>query len=468
MPHLNNTPSATRWVAGGIVVKQGMRLFSNLIMTRILTPEAFGLMAIVNLMLQALNMLSDVGINKSVIRSEREDVVFLQTAWSLQVVRGLLLWLMTLLMAWPVSQYYDEPLLLFILPCSGTIALFMGLNSIAILQNQKHLKYKKLVIFENVAALVGLIAMIFFGILYNSVWALVAGGILSTLVMTFFSHNFFKSIKHSFRWNKEVVHELFHFGKWVFLSTALTFFVSQYDKLALGKLADMHALGLYAIAVVWAGLPTMIVSQLSNKVFYPVVSELYRNGELVKITDIRNSIVILSVVICIFMIASGHLLINVLYEVEYHLAGELVSVLAVLAFFQIIENINTNLLMTVGRPKDKIISQIAGILILVVFLSPLYSSFGMLGIAFLASVSMMLRAYILDIQLRKDKINNLLFDFGMTILLLMLGTISYLLIVNFSEYVSDVLLLITGLITMLLTLIFVFLKQQTLRNLMNV
>jgi len=449
-------------------VKQSMRLISNLIMTRILAPEVFGLMAIVNLALQALNMLSDVGISQSVIRSEREDAVYLRTAWSLQVVRGGVLWIMTVVLAWPVSQYYDEPTLLLILPCSGTMALFMGLNSIAILQYRKHLKYKKLVILDSIAAILGLVVMVALGLIYGSIWALVIGGVLSTLAMTFFGYHFFENIKHSFCWNKEVVHELYHFGKWVFLSTVLTFFVGQYDKLALGKLADMHSLGLYSIAMVWAGLPVMVVSQLSNKIFYPVVNELYRGKELVKITEIRNSLVTLSVVVCIFMMAIGHLLINVLYEAEYKQSGGLVSVLAVLALFQIIENINTNLLLTVGRPKDKIISQITGILILVVLISPAYSQFGMTGIAFLASISMMFRAYILNFQLLKDKINTLAFDFKMTISLLTLGTISYLSIRNVSEYFSDVVLLVIASIFMSFLLIFVFLKQQTLRSLMNV
>lgn len=467
MSYLDNTSSATKWVAGGMLIKQGMRLVSNLIMTRILTPEIFGLMAIINLVIQGLNMLSDVGIKPSVIRSNREDGEFLKTAWSLQVIRGGLLWIMTLVLALPISRYYEEPILLYILPCSGLIALFMGLNSIAILQHQKQLRYKKIIILDSIAALLGLFVMIGLGLLYHSIWALVVGGILSTLVMTISSFLFFKNIKHRFCWNKEVMHELFHFGKWVFLSTALTFFVGQYDKLALGKLADMHALGLYAIAMVWAGLPVMIMAELSGKVFFPVASELFRKGDLSKISAIRKSFVKLSVVICICMIAIGQSLINVLYSAEYEQAGMLLSVLAILALFQIIESINTSLLLTVGRPKDKIISQVVGLAILILFLPLAFSKFDMIGIAFLAVVSMIVRAFILSLQLRKDTFNFFLFDLNIMVTLLIIGFIFYMGLNSVTSILSDVVLLISSAMLTLLVLITVYLKQSALRKLMN-
>ncbi|PHS29821.1 MAG: hypothetical protein COA95_11090 [Methylophaga sp.] len=468
MSHLNNASSATKWVAGGMLVKQSMRLISNLIMTRILTPEVFGLMAIVNLTIQGINMLSDVGIRPSVIRSTREDDIFLKTAWSLQVVRGGVLWIMTLILALPVSRYYDEPILLYILPCSGLIALFMGLNSIAFLQNEKHLKYKRIIVLESISAMIGLLVMIALGLLYNSIWALVAGGILSTLVMTISSFLFFENIKHHFCWNKEVIHELFHFGKWVFISTALTFFVGQYDKLALGKLADMQALGLYAIAMVWAGIPVMIMGQLSEKIFFPVASELYRKGSLDEISAIRNSIVKLSVVICLFMVTIGQALINVLYTAEYKEAGALLSVLAVLALFQIIESVNTSLLLTVGRPKDKIISQVAGLCVLVLFLPLAFSKLGMYGIAFLAVISMMIRAFILDLQLKKDSFNFLLFDLKTTAFLLLTGFILYTWVESVVSRFLSIILLTGGVLITLIILVTVYLRQPSLRKLMNV
>jgi len=468
MENLKNTRSATKWVAAGILVKQGLRLVSNLIMTRILSPEVFGIMAIINLVIQALNMISDIGLRPSIIRSPRSDDVYLRTAWTIQVVRGMVLWLFTILVAWPISQYYEEPVLLYILPCSGLIALFMGFNSIAVIQNQKKLKYKKIAILDVISALIGLIVMVVCGIIYHSVWSLVLGGILSTLFMTIFSFYFLDKFKHSFCWNKEVVYELFHFGKWVFISTVLTFFVAQYDKLALGKLADMSSLGLYSIAMVWAQLPVMIFSQLNNKILYPVVAEYNRTGEFKKCAAIRNSIVKLSMVICIFMVAAGQLIVEVLYERNYSEAGDLVSILGILAWFQIVESINTNLLMAVGRPKDKIPSQVMGLVVLVGFMGVVYLNYGMYGVAVLAAASMMVRAYILDLQLRKDQVYFLMFDIKKTLILIGVGLGLHWLIDSSLVNLSNIIVLTLACVLTTLFLVYIFLKQTQLKRLMNV
>src|SRR6056297_894581 len=88
-----------------------LRLGSNLILTRILFPEAFGLMALVAVFLTGLKMFSDFGLNASIIRSARgDDPIFLQTAWTVQILRGIMLWLISVMLAGPVAAFYEEPL----------------------------------------------------------------------------------------------------------------------------------------------------------------------------------------------------------------------------------------------------------------------------------------------------------------------------------------------------------------------
>ena len=467
MSILKNTSAATKWVAGGMVIKQGMRLVSNLVMTRILPPEAFGIMAIVNMSLQALNMFSDIGLRPSIIKSDRSDSVFLNTAWTVQIVRGMFLWLLTASLAWPISKYYGEPILLYVLPCSGLMALCMGFNSISVTQNEKQLLYSRLIILDNVTALIGLMTMVVVGIYTRSVWALVLGGITSTLLMTLFGYLFLGKISHRFFWDKNVVHELFHFGKWVFLSTALTFFVGQYDKLALGKLANMTSLGLYSIAMVWAQLPVMIISQFNNKVIYPIIAEYNRRGELQKAVLLRKAILRIILLISIFMVAAGHIIIKVFYEHEYVRAADILTILSIAAWFEIIEGINTHFLLVVGRPKDKLIGQILGLIILSSFMSAAYLDYEMNGVALLAVASMMVRSFALDFQLRKEKIKFFIFDIKMTLRFLILGFGLHWLIINKLQIYSDILILIVAILITLLITIYVFFKQTALARLMN-
>ncbi len=100
------------WTLSGHTSSQILRLGSNLILTRLLFPEAFGLMALVQTFIIGLEMFSDVGIRPSIIQNHRgNDPSFLNTAWTIQVIRGFMLWLGACLMAIPAANFFHQPML---------------------------------------------------------------------------------------------------------------------------------------------------------------------------------------------------------------------------------------------------------------------------------------------------------------------------------------------------------------------
>ena len=91
---------AGSWAVTGFVTTQAIRLGGNLILTRLLFPEAFGLMAIVYVFMAGLALFSDLGINPSIIQNRQGgDPDFLNTAWVVQILRGVLIWVTGLLIA---------------------------------------------------------------------------------------------------------------------------------------------------------------------------------------------------------------------------------------------------------------------------------------------------------------------------------------------------------------------------------
>ena len=101
--------SASAWTVASSVASQGIRFFANLILSRLLFPEAFGMMALVSAVMSGLEMFSDLGIGPSVIRNPAPARRFLDTVWTLQVVRGWGLWVIAVMMAYPMAQWYAEP-----------------------------------------------------------------------------------------------------------------------------------------------------------------------------------------------------------------------------------------------------------------------------------------------------------------------------------------------------------------------
>src|SRR5438045_2674881 len=81
------------WTLASYAAEISSRFISNLIVTRLLFPEAFGLIAAATALMVSLSLISDVGVRTLVIQSERgEDPNFLHAAWTFQSIRGIALW----------------------------------------------------------------------------------------------------------------------------------------------------------------------------------------------------------------------------------------------------------------------------------------------------------------------------------------------------------------------------------------
>src|SRR5262245_1168886 len=131
---------------------QLIRFGSNLVLSRLLFPEAFGLSALVNIMNQGLIMLSDVGLPTVIVQSPRGDEPrFLNTAFTWQAVRSLLLWICALAMAIPMAYMFAEPELKWLIPVGAMSVLFLGVRSTAYFTLRRQLRLLPLLILELVA-----------------------------------------------------------------------------------------------------------------------------------------------------------------------------------------------------------------------------------------------------------------------------------------------------------------------------
>ena len=87
-----------------------LRMLSSVVLARLFSPLYFGLMTLLTTVLVGLNLFSHLGLGDSVIQNPRGDEpLFLNTAWTLQVIRGTGLWVMTMLLAWPVAHFTTNP-----------------------------------------------------------------------------------------------------------------------------------------------------------------------------------------------------------------------------------------------------------------------------------------------------------------------------------------------------------------------
>ena len=330
---------ASIWVALSMPVAHGLQLVRSLVLTRLLFPDAFGVAAIIWSVQQGLAMCSDVGLIPNVVSHKRgDDPRFLQTVWTLGIVRGALLWLVSCAIAYPLALAYDEPALLALVPVAGLATLIAGFDSTAWAAHARGLKQKRVTLVGYLYEVIGLVVVVALAAWLRSVWALVIGNVLVTLVRVVLAFQLMPGIRHKLRWEHSAVRDLVNFGKWVFLSSLMTFLAMRSDRLILGVLIPRATLGVYSIALVLAEIPIQLVSRLGGTVLMPTISE-QRRVDPSKLSNqvlrARGALLRLGLLLCLGVAIAAPAFFRYLYDARYHEAGWMAQFLALSAWVTI-------------------------------------------------------------------------------------------------------------------------------------
>lgn len=353
----------TLMTLGGVGFGHVLRLVSNLLLARLLFPEAFGLMAIVNMFAQGLNMFSDIGIRPAIVQHPRGgEETFLNTAWTIQIIRGIGLALCLSILAWPISKAYGEPQLLSLLPVVGINSALFALTSTAVAQLNRQLILGRQILIDLTGQVVSLVTMVLFAWVYPSVWALVFGSTASAIVTVALSHLALPGIRHRLCWDEQSRKELFGFGRWITMSTAFTFLQLQADRLILSTFTSMALIGVYSVASNLSQVAVMVGGKLTGSVLFPLYATWGREdkGRLGRqLYRARIRVLALFLIPPCLLVALGPPIIDLLYDDRYREAGAMLSLLSLAVVPQVITMTADPVLLAVGDSYRHMVLTIA-------------------------------------------------------------------------------------------------------------
>ncbi|MFT4114986.1 oligosaccharide flippase family protein [Silvibacterium sp.] len=310
-----------------------LRLVSSIVLSRLFAPDLFGVLALVTTFIVGLNLFSHIGLETSVIQNPRgDDPDFLNTAWTIQVLRGLGVFVLTIPLAWPVAHFYHEPRMIWLLPAIGFGSAIAGFTSPSMMTLARHLGVGRLSLNELLQQVVQFAVTLIWALFQPSLMALVAGRIVSELVRMAVSYMMMPEIRPRFRWEKQAVHDLVTFGRWILIGTALTFLALQSDRLILGKLVTFGMLGIYGIAFSLSDIPRQIILQFCSRVGFPFIakfSDRPRPEYRTILRKYRLPVLAVGGLLLITVICSGDLFILRVYDKRYHEAAWMIGILAI-------------------------------------------------------------------------------------------------------------------------------------------
>ena len=379
------------WTLVSFTLGQGLRVFTTVVLARLLAPELFGIMILVNSLRTGIDLVSDVGVGQNIITNPMgDDKSYYQTAWTLQAIRGVLLWIVSCLAAWPLASMYHAPILMTLLPIAGLYFVLQGFTSVSLFLAQKRFMLRRVNAFELAMDVLSSACHVGLALITQTVWALVFGGLLYVAGRMVASYYLLPDVNSRFQLSKTFALQILSFGKWIFLSSIVYYFAMSSDRLYLAKVAPLGLLGVYGIARNFSDLITSLVVRLSAFVIVPLIASSFdmpRDSLKANLAPIRLRFLLLAAAGLGTFSALADLPIGILYDHRYQSAGWMISVLAIGAWIAILCSINESTLLGLRQPLYGAAANSLKLVWLLAGLPVSYSLFGILGVITVVALS---------------------------------------------------------------------------------
>ena len=342
------------WTLGSHITGQTIRLASNLILARLLFPEAFGTMAIVAAVLAGVTMFTDVGLSLSVIRSVRgADPRFLNTVWTLQILKGIAVAIALLCLAWPFAWIFNIPALGPMIATIGLVSVIGGAQSTKLELATRDLQAKRITLLALGSQLISIAAVVCVAWVWPSPWALLWGSVVGTALNSIGSHVVLQGPSNKLAWDKEGVREVFHFGGWILLSSGLTFLASEGLQLVRASLVDLRLMGLIGMGAILSLAFSSATNLISGNVMFPAYAEVWRKDPS-RLRDVvaraRMAILIPSWLFSATLVVFGPALIAFLYDDRYTDMGLIIQIQSAGLCFSMVASAYTTIPFVIGKP----------------------------------------------------------------------------------------------------------------------
>ena len=248
-------------------------LIKFIIMAKFLSPVEFGVFGIALLTIGFFQAMTETGVSAYLVQAHEEEKEYVSSAWIISSARGAALFILTALVAYPVSVFFNSRASLIVILVAAFIPLFSGLENPAVAKFQRYLDFNREFFFRLSISIVDVVVASTLIIIYKSSLALISAVVLTTLFETVLSFVVI-SPRPRLIWETEKITKLFHFGKWLTAISSLSYFVEQMDSIVVGKVLGVGALGIYELAQKYSWQIMSDAGLVFSKVTFPLFSRI--------------------------------------------------------------------------------------------------------------------------------------------------------------------------------------------------
>ena len=256
----------------------GARIVSNLlsagailVLARLLTPEDFGIVAIAMAVLTVVQSSTELSLNNALIQKDSVDRSHIDTAWTMALIRAVIIVVFFVLAAWPLSLAYSNLDMIPVFIVSGITGALIGLQNPHIWLATKKMSFMPLALVQLSFKGFGIPISIALALVWESYWSIIAGNALGALAAGALSYIL---LPYRPRLTLEHVREIWSFSGWMFFNQFLETLNWRIDQLIIGLVVPKGQLGIYAVADNFAVIPTRETTQPIRHALFPGLANL--------------------------------------------------------------------------------------------------------------------------------------------------------------------------------------------------
>ncbi len=377
---LQRMASGALWMIFMRFSVKSISIVSTLILARLLTPEDFGVMALVSSIYALVELLRAFGFDVALIQNQKADRDHYDTAWTLNILFALLATTVILLSAPLAGRFFQDNRLIPALYMIALMVFIDGFSNIGTVEFRKQLDFKREYPFHLLTKLSGFLVTIPLAFYWRSYWAMLYGMLTTTIMWVVLSYAL---QGYRPRFSLKARKDLLTFSFWLLINNALQYLNKNSHTFILGKLIGSARLGIYSLAEEIAMLAANELIAPINSAAYPGYAKLAENPADLKQAYLatQSYIVLLSLPCALGIAVTAPVLVPVMLGSQWLAA---VPVMQIIALAAALESINTNttyVFLTLARQSIITRLLILRALLLVPLLVWLAGEWGLTGAA---------------------------------------------------------------------------------------
>jgi O-antigen/teichoic acid export membrane protein len=375
------------WTVSSSLIGELIRFARSLVLARLLVPEDFGLFGMALTIVAALNSVTTIGLDRTIVASRfatRDDLeAHLDTVWSAELIRSLIVALLVSASAFPMSRFYGQAKLTAIIPILGLTTFVQGFQNIGLVILRKEISFARIFWYELVTNLAGIALTIALAVVMRNAWALVIGLLLTAVTGTVLSY-VFHPYRPSLAIEKTALRHVLNAGKFVVVIAVASYVSTMADNVMVGRLLGTSALGNYSLAYNIASAPVSVLIFAMGTVLVPAYAEIAieqpkrLEQAVIKIFSIA-SLILIAITLPLFLFAGE--IVQLLFGGKWTSAGTVLRILALIIPLRGLTHIVSTVFYAVNRPKMVAVGRTLEAIVFLGLLYPFITSFGLLGAA---------------------------------------------------------------------------------------